>query len=103
MLTAKRTSIRRRLAIRGAANGPPWRRRKSGHAHIVAPLFAGVAVTAATTAALRAGVAVAVAERERRAARAQRERGRGLALLPVETPRQGPRRMGPAPLGLAGE
>ena len=103
MLTAKRTSIRRRLAIRRAANGPPWRRRKSGHAHIVAPLFAGVAVTAATTAAVRAGVAVAVAERARRAARAQREGERRFALRPDETPDQGLRRMALAQLDLAVE
>src|SRR4051794_10649594 len=103
MLTAKRTSIRRRLAIRRAANGPPWRRRKSGHAHIVAPLFAGVAVTAATTAAVRAGVAVAVAERARRAARAQREGERRFALRADETPDQGLRRMALAQLDLAVE
>src|SRR2546427_6063734 len=98
MLTAKRTSIRRRLAIRRAANGPPWSRRKAGHAHIVAPLFAGVAVTAATTAALRLGVAAAVAERERRAARARKERDRHFALLPGENPREGLQRMAPAQL-----
>src|SRR5207248_3816389 len=103
MLTAKRTSIRRRLAIRRAANGPPWRRRKSGHAHIVAPLFAGVAVTAATTAAVRAGVAAAVAERERRAARARREGERRFALRADETPDQGLRRMALAQLDLAVE
>jgi CHAD domain-containing protein len=101
MLTAKRTPIRRRLAVRRAPNGPPWRRWKAGHAHIVAPLFAGVAVTAATTAALRLGVAAAVAERERRAARARKERERHFALLPGESAGEGLKRMALAQLDLA--
>src|SRR5947199_9991907 len=101
MLTAKRTSIRRRLAVRRAANGPPWRRRGSGHAHIVASLLAGVAVTAATTAAVRAGVAAAVAERERRAARARKERERRFALLPGERAGAGLTRMALTQLELA--
>src|SRR5204862_1181576 len=101
MLTAKRTPIRRRLAVRRAANGPPWRARKAGHAHIVASLLAGVAVTAATTAAVRAGVAAAVAERERRAARSREERERRFALLPGESAGEGLERMALAQLELA--
>ena len=101
MLTAKRTPIRRRLAVRRAANGPPWRARKAGHAHIVASLLAGVAVTAATSAAVRAGVAAAVAERERRAARSREERERRFALLPGESAGEGLERMALAQLELA--
>src|SRR5436190_22184593 len=93
MLTAKRTPIRRRLAVRRAANGPPWRAGKAGHAHIIASLLAGVAVTAATSAAVRAGVPGDAAERERRRARASKERQRHLALPPGEGAGAGLQRM----------
>ncbi len=64
-MTTDRTAIRRRLAVRRAANRPPRGGRKSGHRHIVAPLAAALAATVV----VGLGVAVAMAERERRGAR----------------------------------
>jgi CHAD domain-containing protein len=80
MMTAKRTTIRRRLAIGRAPYRPPWRGRKRGHEAIVAPL----AATLAATAALGLGVVIARAGRDRRAARALLARERQFALLPSE-------------------
>jgi CHAD domain-containing protein len=72
MLTTDRTSIRRRLAIRGTAHTPPWSRRKAGHRSIVAPL----AATIAAALALRAGVTLARVARESRAAEGEKARRR---------------------------
>ncbi len=75
MIATNRTAIRRRLAIRGGAHGPPFRGRKGGHRLIVAPLAAAVAAAAA----VGLGVVLARAERERREREAEpRERNFGL-------------------------
>ena len=101
MMTTKRTAIRGRLAVRRAANRPPWGRWKSGHRTIVAPLAATVAATLAATVALRMGVALARAERDRRSARTRRARDRQFALAPGERPEDGVRRMALGQLDLA--
>ena len=59
MMTTKRTAIRGRLAVRRAANRPPWGRWKSGHRTIVAPLATTVAATLAASVAIGVGVALA--------------------------------------------
>ncbi len=61
MLTADRTTIRRRLTVGRAANRPPWRLGKPRHRPIVPPLGA----TLAATVALGVGIALARAGRER--------------------------------------
>jgi CHAD domain-containing protein len=93
MMTTERTSIRRRLAVRRTAHGPPWGRRKAGHSSIVAPLAATLAATLVATAAVRVGVALAKAERDRRSIRLRRARDRQFALWPVEAPETGLRRI----------
>jgi CHAD domain-containing protein len=70
MLTTKRTAIRRRLAVRRAAHGPPWSGWKAGHRTIVAPLATTVAATLAASVVIGVGVALARAERDRRWVRA---------------------------------
>jgi CHAD domain len=97
MMTAKRTAIRRRLAIRRAANRPPFGGRKAGHGSIVAPLTA----TLAATVALGVGVALARAERGRRAAGHAPARSRHFALLGDERTGEGLRRIALAQLDLA--
>jgi CHAD domain-containing protein len=67
-MTTNRTAIRRRLAIRGRTNRPPWGARKAGHASIVAPLGAGIAATVA----VGVGLVMARSERERRRTRQRR-------------------------------
>ncbi len=101
MLTADRTSIRRRLAVRRRANGPPWGGVKRGHDAILAPLAASIAIT--LTAALLVGLGVALVrdERDRRAQGARRSRARQFGLLPGERPAQGLRRMALGQLDLA--
>jgi CHAD domain-containing protein len=94
MITTERTAIRRRLAIRRMAHGPPWRVRKARHGPIVAPL-------AATLATLALGVALAHAERGRRAQRRQRARERRFAPLPDERLGHGLRRMALGQLDVA--
>jgi CHAD domain-containing protein len=98
-MTAYRTAIGRRLAVRRPAHRPPWRGRKA-HGSIVAPLAATVAATLAASAAARVGVALARAEGERRR-RAQRKRARQFALLPGERPAMGLTRIGLAQIDLA--
>jgi CHAD domain-containing protein len=93
MMTTERTSIRRRLAVRRTAHGPPWGGRKAGHSSIVAPLAATLAATLVATAAVRVGVALAKAERERRSIRLRRARDRQFALWPGEPPEDGLRRI----------
>ena len=100
-MTTKRTAIRGRLAVRRAANRPPWSRRKLGHGAIVAPLAATVAATLAATVAIGVGVALARAERDRRWARARRARDRQFALLAEERLTDGLRRMALTQLDLA--
>ncbi len=100
-MTTKRTAIRGRLAVRRAANRPPWGRRKAGHGAIVAPLAATVAATLAATVAIGVGVALARAERDRRSVRAGRARDRQFALLPGEPLADGLRRMALGQLDLA--
>jgi CHAD domain-containing protein len=100
-MTTKRTAIRGRLAVRRAANRPPWGRRKAGHGAIVAPLAATVAATLAATVAIGVGVVLARAERERRSVRAGRARDRQFALLPGEALPDGLRRMALSQLDLA--
>jgi len=90
-MTTYRTAIRRRLAVRRAADRPPAGGRKAGHGSIVAPLAATVAATLAATVVVGVGAALAKAERERR--RARRERARQFALLPEEPPAEGLRRI----------
>jgi CHAD domain len=92
-MTTKRTAIRGRLAVRRAANRPPWGRRKLGHGAIVAPLAATVAATLAATVAIGVGVALARAERGRRSIRVGRKRDRQFALWPQEQLEDGLRRM----------
>ena len=97
MITTNRTAIRRRLAVRRAANRPPWGGRKSGHRSIVAPL----AATFAATLVLSVGMALAKAERARRVARARLSRDRQFALLPGEPLGEGLTRMALGQLDLA--
>ncbi len=97
MMTTEWTAIRRRLAVRGAANRPPWGRRKVGHGSIVAPLAGAVAATVA----VGVGVALARAERNRRSARARGGRDRQFALWPGERLADGLRRMALEQLDLA--
>ncbi len=89
MMTAQRTAIRRRLAIRRTAHRPPLRGRKLGHGSIVAPLTA----TLAATVALGIGVALARAERERRAAGERRAHSHRFGLLSGERVGEGLRRI----------
>ena len=100
-MTTKRTAIRGRLAIRRAANRPPWGRRKLGHGAIVAPLAATVAATLAASVAIGLGVALARAERDRRFAKVERARDRQFALLLGEPLTDGLRRMALSQLDLA--
>jgi hypothetical protein len=100
-MTTKRTAIRGRLAVRRAANRPPWGRRKLGHGAIVAPLTATIAATLAATVAIGVGVALARAERDRRWARAGRARSRQFALWPQEPLTDGLRRMAISQLDLS--
>jgi hypothetical protein len=95
-MTTDRTSIRRRLAIRGRPHRPPWGARKAGHDSILAPL----AATVAATVAVGVGLAFARSERERRRAR-QRRLDRRLGLAPGEPLAQGLRRVALAQAGLA--
>ena len=101
MLTADRTSIRRRLAVRRRTNGPPWGGVKRGHDAILAPLAASIAIT--LTAALLVGLGVALVrdERDRRAQGARRSRARQFGLVPGERPAAGVRRMALGQLDLA--
>ena len=101
MLTADRTSIRRRLAVRRRTNGPPWGGVKRGHDAILAPLAASIAIT--LTAALLVGLGVALVrdERDRRAQGARRSRARQFGLVPGERPAAGLRRMALGQLDLA--
>ncbi len=91
-MTAQRTAIRRRLAVRRSANRPPWGGRKAGHGSIVAPFAATVAATLAATALLGVGVALA-RERQRRLGEVGGGRRRQFALLPGELLGDGLRRM----------
>jgi CHAD domain len=100
-MITKRTAIRGRLAVRRAANRPPWGGHKLGHGAIVAPLAATVAATLAATVAIGVGVALARAERDRRFARVERVRDRQFALLPGEPLTEGFRRMALSQLDLA--
>jgi hypothetical protein len=97
LMTTQWTAIRRRLAIRSAANRPPWGGRKAGHRSIVAPVAASVAASVA----VGVGVALARAERERRAVRERRAGERQFALLPGELPVHGLRRVALGQLDLA--
>jgi CHAD domain-containing protein len=97
MLRTERTSIRRRLAVRRAANRPPWGARKAGHGSIVAPL----AATLAATVAIGVGVAMARSERDRRAARERQARDRHFGLLAGEQIGEGLRRMALGQLDIA--
>jgi CHAD domain-containing protein len=97
MMSTKRTSIRRRLAIRRTAYRPPWGARKAGHGSIVAPL----AATLAATVAVGVGVALARAERERRTSSGRRGRDRGFALLQDERLGLGLRRIALGQLDVA--
>ena len=100
-MITKRTAIRGRLAVRRAANRPPWGRNKLGHGAIVAPLAATVAATLAATVVIGVGVAIARAERDRRFARVESARERQFALLPEEPLTEGFRRMAIGQLDLA--
>ncbi len=100
-MITKRTAIRGRLAVRRAANRPPWSRRKLGHGAIVAPLATTVAATLAATVAIGVTVALARAERDRRSARVGRARERQFALLEGEPLTDGLRRMALSQLDLA--
>jgi CHAD domain-containing protein len=100
-MTTDRTAIRRRLAVRRTAHGPPWGRRKAGHRPIVAPLAGSFAASFAATLAVGVGVAIARAERERRAGRRRHAEQRQFALLPAELPVPGLRRMALGQLDLA--
>jgi hypothetical protein len=100
-MITKRTAIRGRLAVRRAANRPPWGRRKLGHGAIVAPLAATVAATVAASVAIGLGVALARAERDRRFAKVERARDRQFALLLGEPLTDGLRRMALSQLDLA--
>ena len=92
-MTTQRTAIRRRLAVRRAANRPPWGGRKAGHSTIVAPRAAAVAATLAATVVVGVGVALARAERSRRANPPPSSRARQFALLPGERLAHGLQRM----------
>src|SRR5690348_1446283 len=96
MMTTQRTAIRRRLAIRRMAHGPPWRARKARHSPIVAPLAATLA-----TLALGVGVAFAHAERERRVQRRKRAQERTFGPLQDERLEHGLRRMALGQLDVA--
>jgi hypothetical protein len=98
-MTTYRTAIRRRLAVRRAADRPPASGRKTGHGSIVAPLTATIAATLAASVVVGVKAALAKAERERR--RAQRARERQFALLPEERPAEGLRRIAVGQLDLA--
>jgi CHAD domain-containing protein len=89
MLRTKRTSIRRRLAVRRTAHRPPSSWRQVGHSSIVAP----VAATLAATVAIGVGVALARVERERRAGAKRRKRERRFGLNADERPGVGLRRI----------
>jgi len=93
MTTADWTAVGRRLAVRRAANRPPWRGWKASHGSILAPVVVSIAATMLATAAVGVGVALARAERERRWAGARPARDRELALWPGERPARGLRRM----------
>ena len=95
-MTAKRTAISRRLAIRRTAHRPPWGGRKSAHRSIVAPL----AATLATTVAVRVGVALAKAGRERRLNRPPSPQRR-FGLLAGEGLAEGAQRMALAQVDIA--
>jgi CHAD domain-containing protein len=97
MMTTQRTSIRRRLAVRRAANRPPSRWRQVGHRSIVAP----VAATLAASVALGLGVAVARVERDRRADAKRRKRERRFGLHAHEPLGEGLRRIELAQLDIA--
>jgi CHAD domain-containing protein len=97
MMTTQRTSIRRRLAVRRAANRPPSRWRQVGHRSIVAP----VAATLAASVALGLGVAVARVERDRRADARRRRRERRFGLHAQEPLGEGLRRIELAQLDIA--
>lgn len=99
MLTTKRTSIRRRLAIRRTAHRPPSGWRQVGHSSIVAP----VAATLAATVAIGVGVALARVERERRAGAKRRKRERRFGLNADERPGVGLRRIALGQLDVAVE
>jgi CHAD domain-containing protein len=95
-MTTNRTAIRRRLAIRGWANRPPWGARKAGHGSIVTQLSA----TVAATVAVGVGVVMARSERERRRTR-QRRLERRLGLAPGEPLAAGLQRMALGQVDLA--
>jgi CHAD domain-containing protein len=95
-MTTDRTSIRRRLAIRGRAHRPPRGVRKAGHGLIVAPL----AATVAATVAVGVGVAFVRSERERRRSRKLKAE-RQLGLRPRESLAHGLRRMALSQVDLA--
>jgi CHAD domain-containing protein len=99
-MAAKRTAIRRGLAVRGAAHGPPWGRRKArGHPPILAPRAAAsrspapARALAVLAVGIGVGLALMRAERERRAAAARERRPRAAALRAEETPSAGMRRV----------
>jgi CHAD domain-containing protein len=97
MTSAKRTSIRGRLAIRRAAHRPPWGVGKARHGSIVAPLAATLATGMAVG---MVGLAMARSERERRRAQ-RRDHDRRLRLRHDETLADGLRRMAVGQLDLA--
>ena len=97
MMTTQRTPIRRRLAVRRAANRPPSRWGQVGHRSIVAP----AAATLAASVALGLGVAVARVERGRRADAKRRTRERRFGLHAYEPLGEGLRRIALAQLDIA--
>jgi hypothetical protein len=97
-MTTNRTAIRRRLAIRGWTNRPPWGARKAGHGSIVTQLSATVAATVAVGVGV--GVAMARSERERRRTR-QRRLDRRLGLAAREPLAAGLQRMALGQVDLA--
>src|SRR5208283_81768 len=95
MLTADRTTIRRRLTVGRRTHSPPWRIGKPRHRPIVPP----IGTTIAATVALGVGIALARAGRERLAAwRAQPPE---LALQGDEPLEEGLKRMALEQLDLA--
>jgi CHAD domain-containing protein len=98
MMSANWAAVRRRLAVRRAANRPPRRGGQLGHASIVAPLAATIA---ASVVAVGVGVALAQAERTRRSAQRLRKRERRFTQLPGEPLPETLQRMMLGQLGLA--
>jgi CHAD domain-containing protein len=98
MMSANWAAVRRRLAVRRAANRPPRRGGQLGHASIVAPLAATIA---ASVVAVGVGVALAQAERTRRSAQRLRKRERRFTQLPGEPLPEALQRMMLGQLGLA--